>query len=179
MSPILGLILIMILLPVAYLMYISGKKGAPFVPTNMKACHKMLELCNIKYGELLVDPGAGDGRFIRLASSKYKAKAIGLELSPPIYLYGKIINWLQKSNAKYCFGDSRHFDFEKVDVVALYLLPEPLKNFWQKKLEKELPKHARVVSYAFEIGNWKITKEIQANKKLNIAPIYYYEMDKI
>ena len=55
----------------------------PYVPTPLPIAERMLELAAIRRGELLYDLGAGDGRLLTLASQRYSAKAVGVELSQP------------------------------------------------------------------------------------------------
>ena len=44
----------------------------------------MLVLANIKPGETVFDLGSGDGRVLIAAVEKYKAKAVGVEISPSL-----------------------------------------------------------------------------------------------
>ena len=74
-------------------------------------------------------------------------------------------------------GDGRKADYRNIDVVVCYLLPEPLKK-WKLIWEKQLPKGARVISYAFKIDGWKTVQEVPKSPEKNIAPIWVYEMGK-
>src|SRR5580692_204261 len=59
-------------------------KLAPYVASPAKVVDRMLELANIRPGETVFDLGCGDGRILIEAAQKYKAKAIGIEISPKI-----------------------------------------------------------------------------------------------
>src|SRR3954469_23814654 len=54
---------------------------APFVGTPQPVVDKMLELANIRPGEVVYDLGCGDGRILIAAARKYHARGIGIELS--------------------------------------------------------------------------------------------------
>ncbi len=149
--------------------------GAPFVPTPMPAVKKLLELAKIKKGEKVYDIGCGDGRMVYLAAKMYGADATGFELSPLVYFLARLRKIFWHSKAKIVFGDFRRHNLKDADVIVCYLLPEPLARL-QSKLEKELKPDARVVSYAFRIGNWKEKHREAKNPQKNIAPIWVYQI---
>lgn len=163
---------ILILLLVPTIMALIN--GAPFVPTPMEAVEKMLELANIKEGQKVYDIGCGDGRMVYLAAKKYKANATGLELSPLVYALARVRHFFWRSKAKIKFSNFKRHNLSDADVIVCYLMPETLKLL-QGKLDHELKKGTRVVSYAFPIGNWKVTHQEERNVKQKIAPIWVYE----
>jgi SAM-dependent methyltransferase len=164
-------ILLLILVPTMMALV----KGAPFVPTPMAAVEKMLLLAKIKEGEIVYDIGCGDGRMVYLAAKKYKAKAFGLELSPLIYAIARIRHFLWRSKAKILFSNFKNRNLRDADVIVCYLLPETLE-YLQSKLEKELKKGARVISYAFKVGDWKPSHKEERDPLMNLAPIWVYEI---
>lgn len=151
--------------------------GAPWVPTPMKSARKMLELAKIKPGEKVYDLGCGDGRLVHLAAQEYQAKAVGFELSPAIYLIAKIRQLFWHSKAKILLRDWRLTNLSDADVIVCYLLKDTLK-FYQKKLEKELKPGCRVISYAFNIGDWNASHQEPKNAQENLCAIWVYEMQK-
>ncbi|MBD3156284.1 hypothetical protein GF369_00490 [Candidatus Peregrinibacteria bacterium] len=151
--------------------------GAPFVPTPMHVGKKMLQLGKVKKGETVVDIGCGDGRLVYLAAHKYGARAIGYELSPIVYILAKIRQCLWRSKATITFGDFRMHDLSQVDCIVTYMLPDTLKKF-VPKFEKELKPGARIVSYAFHIGDWKPTHVEPACAREHRSKIWVYEIGK-
>ena len=57
-------------------------KLAPYVASPVRVVDVMLDLAKVKPGEVVLDLGSGDGRILITAVEKYKAKAIGIEISP-------------------------------------------------------------------------------------------------
>lgn len=148
--------------------------GAPFVPTPIEAVKKMLKLGKIKKGEKIYDIGCGDGRIVYLANKDYGANSTGFELSPMVYILALIKKIYWHSKAKLIFGNFKTHSLKDADVIFCYLLPDTLKKI-QPKLDQDLKKGARVVSYAFPIGNWTITHKEPNEPAKHLASIYVYE----
>src|SRR6478672_8165099 len=54
---------------------------APYVVSPRQIVDKMLEAASLKPGETVYDLGCGDGRVLITAAQRYRAKAVGVELS--------------------------------------------------------------------------------------------------
>ncbi|MGE5818315.1 MAG: SAM-dependent methyltransferase, partial [Deltaproteobacteria bacterium] len=57
-------------------------KIVPYVPTPQEVVERMLELAQVKKGDVVYDLGSGDGRIVITAAKKYGVKAIGFEIDP-------------------------------------------------------------------------------------------------
>src|SRR5262245_9349559 len=55
-------------------------KIVPYVPTPQDVVERMLELAQVKKGDVVYDLGSGDGRIVITAAKKYGVKAIGFEI---------------------------------------------------------------------------------------------------
>jgi len=148
--------------------------GAPFVPTPIEAVKKMVELAKLKPNEKVYDLGCGDGRIVYLANQNYQANATGFELSPLVYALARIRKLLWRSKAKIVFGSFKRHNLQDAKVIFCYLLPETLAHI-QPKLDQELQKGTRIVSYAFPIGNWKEVYKEPRDAERHLAPIWVYE----
>ena len=151
--------------------YITAFGGGPFVPTKWPAVHEVLKHAKIKKGEILYDIGAGDGRFLHIAQSKYGAKATGFELDPFVYCIAKLRQKFCGWKGKIIRSNTFKQDISKADIVICYMMPKPLEKF-QKKFDCELKKGTRIISYAFHIGDWKPKKVIPKTKTLSKIFIY-------
>ena len=125
--------------------------AAPFVPSNRKRRSIMMKLANIGNQDIVYDLGCGDGRFVFEASKKAK-KAIGYELSIPLYLLGKIRSLFYKKKAKIRFGDFFKQDLSDADIIFCYLMPKAIQRFY-KELWPTLKPGTRFITNQFPIKN--------------------------
>ncbi len=164
------LLLIAITIPTIYAML----KGAPFVPTPMKRAEKIVKMAKIKKGQVVYDIGCGDGRFVYIAANKYGAKAIGIELSPLVYLLALIRKLFWRSKAHIKYGDFALYNLKNADIIFCYLLPDTLKKL-QPMIDKKIKKGTIIYSYAFQIPNWKLIHTEDRDKESNFAPVFVYQ----
>jgi len=54
---------------------------APYVVSPQAIVDRMLEMADLKPGETLYDLGSGDGRILLTAVQRFRAKAVGIEIS--------------------------------------------------------------------------------------------------
>jgi SAM-dependent methyltransferase len=134
----------------------------PYVPTPQKVVEAMLRLAEVKEGEVVYDLGCGDGRIAITAVRDFKAKrGLGIDFNPERLKDSeenkkKLPEDLQKK-LEFKQGDvlkMKPEDFKDVDVVTLYLLPEVNLRL-KPTLQKGLKPGARIVSHAFDMGDWK------------------------
>ena len=152
-----------------------AKSLAPFVPSPQNIVEKMLEAAQLKPGETVFDLGCGDGRVLVTAARQFRAKAVGVELSPKIAQMARDIIKQQKldGDASVIEGNLLDVDLSKADVVTLYLLTESNSRL-RPNLEKYLKPGARVVSHDFEIKGWKPVRveEVQAHRRSHKIYVY-------
>jgi predicted RNA methylase len=119
----------------------------------------MLELAELKPGEVLFDLGAGDGRSVIMAAKAFNARAVGVELRED--LAKKALSTIHDSGladrVTIVNGDMFTVNLTSADVVFLYLTTSANEKI-KPKLETELKKGVRVVSHDYEIVGWKPEK---------------------
>lgn len=165
------ILLVIIFLSISFYITIFG--GGPFVPTPMRAVHKILESAKIKKGQKVYDIGAGDGRFLHFAERDYRARATGFEVDPFVFLLAKIRQVFWRWKGEIIFGSFLKQDIKDADIIFCYMLPRTIKKF-QKKFLKKLKKGTRIVSYTFQLHNLKAKKIIPKDGKT--AAIFIYEI---
>ncbi|OYT63004.1 MAG: hypothetical protein B6U69_00165 [Thermofilum sp. ex4484_15] len=149
----------------------------PFVPTPLSVVRKMLELAELKPGEVLYDLGCGDGRIIIMAAKEFGARAVGIELRKD--LVEQCIKEVKRQGLedKITVIHGNFFDINvgEADVVTLYLLTSVNEKL-KPKLEKELRSGARVVSHDFEVVGWKPLRVESIYDQWRSHKIYLYRV---
>jgi predicted RNA methylase len=152
---------------------------APYVSSPEHIVDRMLELAAIKPGETVYDLGAGDGRVVIAAAEKYKAHAVGVEISPKLVAEAsaRIDKLGLADNARVIQGDVLKTDLSRADVVIIYLVTS-LNEKLRPRFEKFLKAGARVISHDFAVPGWKPTR---TEKTADRHPhsIYVYEMPPV
>lgn len=126
------------------------------IPTPMETVDKMLELANLKKGDVLYDLGSGDGRIPLEAARKYGVRAIGIEIKP------KLVEEANKQAkeegiahlAKFLQADLFRMSYRDADVVTLYLSDE-LNLRLLPHLLRDLHPGAKIISHDFIMGDWQ------------------------
>lgn len=132
---------------------------APFVPSPVPVVQRMLQLAELKPGEVLFDLGAGDGRSIIMAAKVFSARAVGVELRED--LAKKALSTIHENGltdrVTMVNGDMFTVNLTSADVVFLYLTTSANEKI-RPKLENELKTGTRVISHDYEIIGWKAEK---------------------
>jgi tRNA G37 N-methylase Trm5 len=136
------------------------KPDVIFVPTPQPVVDKMLEIAEVKKGDVLYDLGCGDGRIVVTAAKKYGVRATGIDIDPE-----RIRESLEnvRANGVTQLATIRHGDIFETDltqasVVTLYLLPE--LNVRLMPRLKQLKPGTRIVSHDFDMRGAKPKKVI-------------------
>jgi len=129
---------------------------APFVQTPLEVAKKMLDLSQIKPGEVLYDLGCGDGRLIILAAKDVGAKSTGIELREDLVERARteIKRLNLEDKVKVIQGNFFDVNISDANVVTLYLTSSANERL-RPKLEAELKAGVRVVSHDFKVPGWK------------------------
>ena len=146
-----------------------------YVPTPEAVVEAMLQVANVGKNDIVYDLGCGDGRIPVTAAKKYGATGVGIDIDPQRIKEAK--ENVAKNNVgdkvTIVQGDLFEQDLSKATVVTLYLLPS-LNVKLMPKLMKELKPGTRVVSHAFDMGDWKPEKELDVEGR----KIYFWTIPK-
>src|SRR6185436_19718282 len=117
-----------------------------YVPTPQDVVEKMLDLAQVRKGDVLYDLGSGDGRIAITAAKKYGVRATGIDIDP--VRIGEANANAKKAGVtelvKFRQEDLFKADFRDASVVTLYLLPD-LNVKLRPRLWAELKPGTRVV----------------------------------
>ncbi|MGH9901898.1 MAG: SAM-dependent methyltransferase [Pyrinomonadaceae bacterium] len=143
----------------------------PYVPTPDAVVAEMLKVANVGKGDVVYDLGCGDGRIVITAAQKLGARGVGVDINPERIKESN--ENAQKAGVtdrvKFIQGDLFETDLKEATVVTLYLLPEVNLRL-RPKLLRELKPGTRVVSHAFDMGDWAPEKTIHVDGRT----IYYW-----
>jgi SAM-dependent methyltransferase len=144
---------------------LESKKIVPFVPTPQDIVERMLELAQVKPGDVVYDLGSGDGRIVITAAKKYGVKATGFEIDPE--LIARSQESIKREGLQHLAEirdqDIRTVDLSPATVLTMYLLPD-VNLMLRPNIQKQLRPGSRVVSHDFSMGDWKpdVEQTVQA-----------------
>jgi SAM-dependent methyltransferase len=130
----------------------------PFVPSPPHVVQRMLEVAEVKKGDVLYDMGSGDGRIVIEAAKKFGVRGVGIDLNPELVAKAREnaakegVSHLVEFRAQ----DGLTVDISEATVVTLYMF-KWFNNALRPKLQKLKP-GSRVVAHDFDIDDWKPTK---------------------
>jgi hypothetical protein len=129
--------------------------GAPWIPVSLRTADRMLRMADVQPGQTLIDLGAGDGRLVVLATRKYRARAIGVEIDPlrTLMANGVILLLGLRGKAQVQWGNLHGLNLAGADVVTMFLMQRTNLKL-KERLEKSLRPGAKVVSYMFSMSGW-------------------------
>ncbi len=146
-----------------------------YIPTPKDVVRKMLQLADVRRGELVYDLGAGDGRILIEAVRKFGACAVGVELDPE--RFARIQDRLRATGtvADVIQQDFMNVNLSSADVVAIYLSPS-VNSELAPKLKNELKSGARVVSLDYTLRGWVLERELSITSAGVARKIYLYRV---
>jgi SAM-dependent methyltransferase len=159
-----GLLLVVCVLPLA-----AAAQQAPlrapdviYVPTPQNVVDAMLKLAGVRSGDVVYDLGCGDGRTVVTAAKQYGVRAVGIDINPERIAEAVENAKTNGVTSRVTFRNEDLFeaDIKEASVVTLYLLTS-LNIKLRPKLWRDLKPGTRIVSHAFDMGDWKPEKTEQ------------------
>lgn len=142
----------------ADLFQVAQRRGPDvvFVPTPNDVVDKMLELAAVTPDDRVYDLGCGDGRIVITAAQRYGAHGVGIDIDPR--RIAEANENARKAGVidrvRFIEADLFEANIRDATVVTLYLLTR-LNAKLKPKLLQELRPGTRVVSHAFDMGDWE------------------------
>jgi tRNA A58 N-methylase Trm61 len=122
----------------------------------MPVVRAMLELAGVGPKDVVYDLGSGDGRIPITAASEFGARGVGVEIDPELVARAQA-NAREAGVAdrvEFRHGNMHEADVRAATVVTLFLHPGPNLKL-KPKLLAELAPGSRIVSYVWDMGDWK------------------------
>jgi SAM-dependent methyltransferase len=148
---------------IATLLFVSNHSTArsdepiPFVPTTMPVVERMLELAEVKKGDVIYDLGCGDGRILIHAAKKFGTRGVGIDLDPQ-----RVAEARERAKAEgvshlldFRSEDGTQTDISEATVVTLYMF-KWFNNAIRPKLQK-LRSGSRIVMHDYGMDEWEPT----------------------
>lgn len=142
-----------------------------YVPTPPAVVEAMLDMVELRDGDVLYDLGSGDGRIPIAAAKRKQVRAVGIDIDPQRIKEANANAKAAGVTGEVSFKQADLFtsDFSDATVVTLYLL-DTLNEKLRPKLLSELKPGTRIVSHAFRMGDWEPEKEAEVDGRT----IYYW-----
>src|SRR5437868_11654556 len=140
-----------------------------FVPTPTEVVQAMLKLARVTPSDVVYDLGSGDGRIPIAAAKSFAAHGVGIDIDPERTREATANARAAGVDDKVMFRteDVLTADISPATVVTLYLSPS-FNTRLRPKLMKDLKPGTRIVSHAFDLGDWKPQQTVTVNGR----PIY-------
>ncbi|MGE0592850.1 MAG: cyclopropane-fatty-acyl-phospholipid synthase family protein [Vicinamibacterales bacterium] len=135
-----------------------------YVPTPQEVVDAMLELAKVGPDDVLYDLGSGDGRIPVTAAQRFGIRAVGIDIDPQRIreANGNAESAGVADRVTFLNQDLFTTDFSEATVVTLYLLPS-LNLKLMPTLRSELRPGTRIVSHAFDMGDWVPDETVDVN----------------
>jgi len=149
-------------------------RGVPFVALNKKQLASIEKYIKLNPFDRLVDLGSGDGRVLRLFAKQGVKVLHGYDVNLWACLQAGVFNFIKGVKAKIYYKNFNQVNLKEYNIVFCYLLEGSLKRL-RDKFDQELKPGTRIISYAFEIKDWRKPEIIYTNlgnKKLGRIFIY-------
>lgn len=136
----------------------------PYVPTDEAVIEEMLNLANVGRQDILYDLGSGDGRIVVAAAKNRDTRGIGIDLDP--LRVADAMEYAGWTGVEYLvdFIEENLFtaDISEATVVTLYLL-DAVNVELRPRLLSTLRPGTRIVSHAFDMGDWRADERRRIN----------------
>lgn len=152
-----------------------ARTGVPVRHTPPAVVARALELAELKPGELLFDPGCGDGRVLRAAHRLCGARGLGYELSLPMWLWAQMRRAPDPARRAVSIrlGEGIGHAPADADAVYCFLMPRPMERVGTEVAPRLKP-GARLVSYLFPVRAWQPERVVEVGAERD--PLYLYRM---
>jgi SAM-dependent methyltransferase len=146
-----------------------------YIPTPHHVVAEMLRIAGVTKDDMVYDLGSGDGRLVIAAAKHYGARGVGVDIDAQRVEEGRVNARDAGVNDRVQFLQQDLFttDIREATVVTLYLLTK-LNLQLRPKLLSELRPGTRVVSHAFDMGDWQPDQKLLVPGSPSDNMVYYW-----
>lgn len=150
-------------------------QDVPDVRTPLVVVNEMLRLASVSADDIVYDLGSGDGRIVIAAARDRGARGVGLEIDPALVAEStaRARRLGLADRVSFRQQDLLQADLRPATVVTLYLSPD-LNRRLRPKLLSELRPGARIVSHAFDMGDWAPSRTLQVSSNEGSHTLYLW-----
>jgi precorrin-6B methylase 2 len=146
-----------------------------FEPTAADVAKVMLQLAEVRPGDVVFDLGCGDGRLVIAAARDYGAQGVCVDIDPRRITESRdnarvagVVDRIRFVN-----DDLLTTDLSGATVVMLFLSPG-LNLAVRPRLLRELRPGTRVVSHWHDMGDWAPRKTVRVMSEGIERPVYMW-----
>ena len=147
----------------------------PYDPTPRNVVTQMLQLAQLRNGDLVYDLGCGDGRIVIAAVKKKEVRGVCVDIDPERIREARAnaaaAGVLQR--IRFVEQDLFATDIGDATVVVLFLYPEGNLKL-RPKLWRELRRGTRVLSYVHDMGDWAPQQTMTVRGRLGERNLYLW-----
>jgi ribosomal protein L11 methylase PrmA len=145
-----------------------------YEPTPTNVVEQMLQLAQVRPGDVVYDLGCGDGRIV-IAAVKAGARGVCIDIDPERIRDSRANAAAAGVAERIRFLEQDLFttDFSDATVVVLFLWPD-LNLKLRPRLWSELRRGTRVISYVHSMGDWAPEKSVTVMGRYGERPLYLW-----
>jgi len=138
-----------------FALFVFQQLDAIFLPTPAAVVTEMLRMAHVGPGDVVYDLGSGDGRIPIAAAKEFGARGVGIDLDETRTIEARENARRAGVDRRVTFitGSLYDADLSGATVVTLYM-GQAVNMKMRPKLRMELKPGSRVVSHAFDMGDW-------------------------
>jgi SAM-dependent methyltransferase len=151
----------------------SFKGDVPYEPTPHAVVKGMIELAEVRSGDVVYDLGCGDGRIVIAAVGRPGVTGVCVEIDPDLLRRSRD-NAARAGVAeriRFVEGDLFETPIADATVVALYLWPRVNLRL-RPRLLSELRPGTRIVSHSHDMGDWAPERRLVVTTQRKEAVLY-------
>jgi SAM-dependent methyltransferase len=151
----------------------SFKGDVPYEPTAPTIVKAMLDLAEVRSGDVVYDLGCGDGRIVIAAVRRPGVRGVCVEIDPDLVRQSRE-NAARAGVAdriRFVEGDLFATPIADATVVTLYLWPHVNLRL-RPRLLAELRPGTRVVSHSHDMGDWAPERKVVVGVGRKEAVLY-------